>query len=153
MRIILKKTYPQIGAKGEIKEVKNGFARNFLIPQKIALPASDSNIAYIKNIIAQARKKEKSTSTKLEALKEKIKGLKIEIKARADNKGKLFGSVGKKAIQKKIQDKLDLTIPLEKIGLEKAIKKTGEYQVLINVSDKSKIKVKVGVVKKMAKKN
>lgn len=143
----MKKTYQSLGKRGDIKNVANGFARNFLIPQGIALPANTSNIAYIQNIVAQEKKTPREIIKKLKSLKSKIEGLVLEIGGQADPKGKLFGSVGKKEIQKALEEKLDVLVPLKKIDLEKSIKKVGDYEIIINISSKLKPKILVRVVR------
>lgn len=146
MKVILQKTYQNLGQRGDIKDVAPGFARNFLIPQNIALPATDSNVTYIQNLVNQEKKKEKALLRKLKSLKDKIEGLSLEIKAQALKGGKLFGSVNKKEIQKALKKEIDILVPKQKIDLRKPIKKLGEYEVSLNISPKFKPKFQVRVV-------
>lgn len=150
MRIILQKPYQNLGEKGDVKDVAPGFARNFLIPQNIALPATDSNVARIQNLLAEAKKVEKEMIKKLESLKDKIKGITLEIKTHALKTGKLFGSVGKKEIQKALKEEIGILVPKQKIDLEKSIKRLGEYEVSLNVSTKLKPKFRIKLVKSEA---
>lgn len=147
MKVVLKTTHQNLGKKGEITDVAPGFARNFLIPQGIVLPANISNIAYIQNIVAQEKKTSREIIKKLKSLKSKIEGLGLEVEAKADPAGKLFGSVGKKEIQKALEEKLDVLVPIKKIALDKPIKKVGDYAVEINISSKLKPKIRVKVVR------
>ncbi len=124
--------------------VKSGFARNFLIPKNIALPATEKSIIMIKTQVLAEKKARQKTLKKLEKMKDKIAGLKLEIKAKAQEGGKLFGSVGRLKIQKALEKKIGIKIPKTKIDLEQAIKRVGEYKVTLNIS--SKMKPEVGVL-------
>ncbi|TSC52626.1 MAG: large subunit ribosomal protein L9 [Parcubacteria group bacterium LiPW_72] len=146
MKIILKKNYNGLGKRGETKEVADGFARNFLIFQEIALPATLSNISTITHLVQEEERAKKQTEQKLESFKEKILNLKIILKMQADVKGKLFGAVGKKEIQKALEKKIGIKVPKQKIGLDKSIKETGNYEVVINISEKSKSKINIQVI-------
>lgn len=146
MKIVLKKDYENLGIKGDIREVADGFARNFLISQEIALPATSSNISAITHLVQEEERTKKQTEERLESLKDKIENLKITLKMQTDVKGKLFGAVGKKEIQKALEKKIGIKVPKQKIGLAKSIKETGNYEVVINISEKSKSKINIQVV-------
>ncbi|MFA4880946.1 MAG: 50S ribosomal protein L9 [Candidatus Doudnabacteria bacterium] len=146
MKIILKKEHQGLGKKGEVKDVADGFARNFLISQEIALPATPSNIFAITHLVQEEERTKKQTKQKLESFKEKIENLKITLKMQTDAKGKLFGAVGKEEIQKALEKKIGIKVPKQKIGLDKSIKEAGNYEVVINISEKSKSKINVQVV-------
>ncbi|MDD5627177.1 MAG: 50S ribosomal protein L9 [Patescibacteria group bacterium] len=146
MKIILKKNYNGLGKKGEIKDVADGFARNFLISKEIALPATLSNISAITHLVQEEKREKKQTEQKLESFKGKILNLKITLKMQADAKGKLFGAVGKKEIQEALEKKIGIKVPKQKIGLDKSIKEAGNYEVVINISEKSKPKINVQIV-------
>ncbi len=144
MKIILRKSHTNLGSKGDVVLVKSGFARNFLIPKNIALPATEKSIIMIKTQVLAEKKARQKTLKKLEKMKDKIAGLKLEIKAKAQEGGKLFGSVGRLKIQKALEKKIGIKIPKTKIDLEQAIKRVGEYKVTLNIS--SKMKPEVGVL-------
>lgn len=146
MKIVLKKDYRGLGKKGEVKDVADGFARNFLISKEIALPATLSNISAITHLVQEEGRAKKQTEQKLESFKEKILNLKVTLKMQADVKGKLFGAVGKKEIQEALEKKIGVKVPKQKIGLDKPIKEAGNYEVVINISEKSKPKINVQVV-------
>jgi len=150
MKIILQKSHPNLGNKGEVKEVASGFARNFLIPKNIALPADGNNIKRIQGEVERAKSKLKLTLKNLEKIQDQVKGLKLIIKTKVQKGGKLFGSVGKLEVQKALEKKIGVKIPKTKIGLDKAIKKVGEYQVVLNISSKIKPEVKI-VIKPLEK--
>ncbi|MDP2918096.1 MAG: 50S ribosomal protein L9 [bacterium] len=155
MKIILNKTYQNLGKKGEIKEVADGFARNFLLPRGIAFSATASNIAKITAEAREESKSRKENENELVKIKDEINGLSVKIKAQADGKGKLFGAVGKSEIQQALFDEIKVKIPKQKIDLKKSIKNLGQYAVEIQLSAKSKAKINLEIVqiKKKAKAN
>jgi len=143
MKIILRKSHPNLGSKGDVVLVKSGFARNFLIPKNIAFPATEKSITMIKTQVLAEKRARQGTLKKLEKMKDKIAGLKLEIKAKAQGGGRLFGSVGRLKIQKALEEKIGIKIPKTKIDLKQAIKRVGEYEVGLNISNKLKPKVRV----------
>ena len=153
MKIILKKDYPSLGKKGEIKNVAQGFARNFLLPREIAFPATASNIAKITAEAREEGKSKKENENELVNIKDEINGLSVKIKAQADRKGKLFGAVGKSEIQQALFDEIKVKIPKQKIDLKKSIKNLGQYAVEIQLFAESKAKINLEIVqiKKKAK--
>jgi len=146
MKIILKREYRGLGKKGEVKEVADGFSRNFLIPQDIALPATPSNVSSIIYLVQEEERVKKQTAEKLESLEEKIKNLKITLEVQTDVRGKLFGAVGQKEIQKEIEKKIGVKVPQQKINLDKPIKKIGNYEVMINISEQSQPKINIQIL-------
>lgn len=148
MKIILKKNYPSLGKKGEIKEVAQGFACNFLIPQKIAIEATEANVSQITTAVEQESKTKKITEKKLSAIYDQINNLSLKIMSKADKSGKLFGAVGKSEIQQALLSKIKVKIPKTKIDLKKSIKSLGQYKINIQTSPESKAKVKLEIVGK-----
>ncbi len=127
MKVILTENIKNIGQRGEIIDVKDGFARNFLFPQKKARPATENN----KNKKKKKKKKEKQKEkeNKKESLnkKKKIEGQKIDLKVKAE-KEKIFGSLSEKEIKKALEEE-GIELKLGKIKLSEKIKKLGGYQI------------------------
>lgn len=144
MKIILLKDVENLGKEGEIKEVADGFARNFLFPKNMAEPATD---AAIQN--AEVEKKKKSENAKLELeetqkLAEQLEGREIYIKAK-EKDGKLFGSVNEKTIAKSLNDE-GLNIAPENVKLAEPIKEVGEYDAQIALDHGLEANVKIILV-------
>lgn len=143
MRIILLQDIKNLGKKGDIKEVAEGYAQNFLLPKKMAEIATDSAIE-----IAKIRK-EKEKSLKMSEAEEsrklagKLKNKKITRKVK-EKDGKLFGSVTVKNISEELQ-KEGLNILPSSIIIKEAIKKIGEYEIEIKLSDEIRTKIKLEV--------
>ena len=143
MKIILLQDFKSLGKKGDVKEVADGYARNFLLPQKIAQKATKEAI---ENNEAQKRKiAKKQLAEKEEAQKtlETLQKKKISLIA-SQKKGKLFGSISSKKIAEVLK-KEGLDISVDCIKIEKNIKRIGEYEVEIKLNSEVKGKIKIEV--------
>lgn len=132
MEVILREDVPSLGIIGEVVKVKPGYARNYLFPQGLAVPADRRNLARLeheKGLIELKKQRERGT---YERLAESLKGLRLEIEARAGKAGKLFGSVTNIDVWKLINEK-GLDIDRRRIELKEPIKDIGEFQVLVRV--------------------
>lgn len=145
MEVILKKDVQNIGEAGDIVSVKDGYARNFLLPQNLAEVATkgakenrEKNLARIK------AKQEKLHAEALETAK-KIEELgSIEFSAKAGESGKLFGAITTKKLAEEIKAKLGIEIDRKTISLDAPINKLGNFTMNIKLT--SKVKVALGVV-------
>ena len=136
MKVILLKDVPKVGQKNDVKEVKDGFALNMLIPKKLAIEATKSSIKNLEQIKERSLESQKIVLGNLEKNISEIKN--IEIKVKANEKGHLFAGVGKEEISK------HSGIPLQNIILEHPIKELGEHQIEIVVGEKTyKINLKI----------
>jgi large subunit ribosomal protein L9 len=144
MQIILNQNVDTLGKAGEIITVKDGFARNYLIPQGIATMATKKNIeATNKNIQIQERK-DARTRTNLEALAERLNKLTLKFDLKAGEDDKLFGSVTNIMIAEAIAEK-GYTIDRKEIEMEEAIKSVGNHYVVVKLGNgfAGRIKIKV----------
>ena len=112
MKVILQQDVRGQGKKGQLVEVSEGYARNFLLPRKLAVPATADAIK------AQA-----------EETAEKLKGCQVRISAKAGNGGRLFGAVTTKEIAEGLSAQCGLDVPKQKLVLEEPIKSFGTFQV------------------------
>ncbi len=143
MRIILLKPVKNLGQAGEIKEVSDGYARNFLIPQGLADMVTKHSLSVME---AQKRKREK-LKKQAEAVKvklaRKINGQEFTIKAKADKKGTLYSKLDAKAIARELNEQ-GVNVEATEIDLSEPIKKIGEYKFNLRLAGKSAvIKLKV----------
>jgi len=132
MEVILREDVPSLGIIGEVVKVKPGYARNYLFPQGLAVPADRRNLARLeheKGLIELKKQRERGT---YERLADSLKGLRLEIEARAGKSGKLFGSVTNIDVHRLIVEK-GLEIDRRRIELKEPIKDIGEFQVLVRV--------------------
>ena len=129
MKVILQQDVKGQGKKGEMVEVSEGYARNFLLPRKMAVPATADAINTMK-LKEKARKAEEERQKALaEETAEKLKECMVKLTARAGAGGKLFGAVTTKEISEGLQKQFGIDIPKQKLALEDPIKAFGNYQV------------------------
>ena len=133
MKLILKKDVENVGNEGDIVDVKPGFGRNFLIPQKLAITFSKSQLKRIEEKrIQEDRKIEKQKDVLLDLL-EKVSELDIAIKMKSEDGEKLFGSVTKTDIEKLLVEK-DIIFDKKYIDLPSPIKTLGEHDINVRFS-------------------
>ncbi|MFN3603378.1 MAG: 50S ribosomal protein L9 [Leptonema sp. (in: bacteria)] len=147
MKVILKQDIPNLGDAGEIKEVADGYARNYLIPKNLVILAtSSSKKALVHQQKIMQIKKEKRKK-QVEELAKSFESLEtIEIPVRVGPKNKLFGSVTSVMIAKKIEEKTGKLIDKRKILMNEAIKQLGEYKIQIHLNEDVKIPLVVKVI-------
>ena len=151
MKIILLENIKNLGKKYDIKNVSDGYARNFLIPKKLAEPATPENLQKIEKIKDILSQKNEEIKILTNQLKEKLKDIELEFNVSVGEKQQMFNSISEKDIKEKIFEKLTLDkkskemIDHSEIILEKSIKKLGEYQVEINLGNEIKTNLKISV--------
>ena len=129
MKVILQQDVKGHGKKGQMVEVSEGYARNFLLPRKIAIPATPDAINTM-NLKEKAKKAEEARQKALaEETAEKLKECMVKLTARAGAGGKLFGAVTTKEISEGLQKQFGIDIPKQKLVLEEPIKAFGNYEV------------------------
>jgi large subunit ribosomal protein L9 len=146
MKVILRQDFEQLGRVGDVVEVKDGYARNYLIPRKIAYRATESSVRQLeeeKKQHGRQLEKEKRTSENLAAEIEKVS---ITIQMKVGEEDKLFGSVTSQMVADSLKEK-GFTIDKRQIELEDAIKALGIYNVGIKLPGGVNGKVKVWVVR------
>jgi len=146
MQIILKKDVQNLGEAGDIINVKDGYARNFLLPQKVAeiatkgaLENREKNIARIK---AQQEKLNAEAQEKAQKLEES--GV-LELSAKAGESGKLFGTITTKKLAEELVAKTGIEVDRKSITLNAPINKIGEFKMLIKLTSKVKCEIPVTV--------
>lgn len=144
MQIVLNKDVPKLGNRGEIVKVREGYFRNFLLPRGLALIATVSalRVATVrKGRIVDARKKVVENAKEILI---KLKGLKLNMKAKISSKGKLFGAIAEDKIVEAIEKATDLKIDRSFVKMTH-IKTTGSHDVIIHLGPDMEEKVKVTV--------
>lgn len=146
MKVLLIKDVKSLGKAGEIKEVKDGYGKNFLIGKGFAKHATDEVIAQWeeqKRLSAEAEAKEIADLT---ALKEQLETLKVTIKRKLGDTGHLFGAVTKDDIAKALENEHGITIDKKHIEAKKAIKMTGSHQVDLKLGHGIHALLKINVI-------
>lgn len=146
MKVIFIKDVKGQGKKNEIKEVKDGYAQNFLIKNGYALPATDSNFGKIQKQVVENALEESLLIKDIKLIKEKLEKEKIIFKVKTGNQDKMFGKISTKQIKKELNDKgyqLDKT----SIKLDNDITTLGIHNVAIELHKKVIATIKINVVK------
>jgi len=129
MKVILQQDVKGQGKKGQLVEVSEGYARNFLLPRKLAIAATTDAINTL-NLKEKARKAEEARQkAEAEAISAKLKDCPVKLTAKAGNGGKLFGAVTTKEISEGLKKQYNIDIPKQKLVLDEPIKSFGTYQV------------------------
>ncbi len=146
MEIILREDIDKLGQRGQVVKVASGYARNFLLPRKLAVPATDSN----KKIVEQERqahlRREAKQVAEAQDLGKMMGSLEITIRQKAGENDQLFGSVTANDISVALE-KMGYSIDRKKVQLEEPIKTLGDFQVTLRLHRDVSIEVPVHVLK------
>jgi len=146
MKVILLKDIQKIGQKDQIKDVSDGYARNFLIPEGLAKPATESALKQLEIQKAIAAKEAEEELKQAEETVGTLDGQEVEIGAKTDDSGKLYGAITPAKIAKKLKD-LGFVVKKEQIKLEeKAIKEAGEHEITVEMDHGLEAKIKLVVL-------
>ncbi len=143
MKVILLQDVKSLGKKGDIVNVNDGYARNFILPKNLGVEANNKNLNELK---LQKRKEDKIAQENLDAAKElaeKLQAGKVELSIKVGNGGKVFGSVSSKEIAQAVKEQMSLEIDKKKIQMKEAIKMPGIHEVPVKLHPKVTAKLKV----------
>ncbi len=146
MKIILLKDVKKLGKAGEIKNVSDGYAKNFLIPRKLAEIATESKIKEIKNLEKIENHRREQEQKKLKEIVEKINERSFTIKVKAGDSGKLFGSLTAEKISSVLKERADVNIDKRKIQM-KPIRELGKYDIVVDFKNDLKAIIHIFVEK------
>lgn len=144
MKVILKKDYIHLGREGEIKEVKDGYARNFLIPNGIAALATEGAIKALKTSEERRKKKQEQKNKALQEIASKISQVTLSFTRTKNEEGQMFGSVAKSDIIKALKA-VNIELDKEQIVLKTPLKEFGSFEIEVNLSIDIKAKFKVNI--------
>ena len=146
MEVILREDVPKLGHRGELVKVADGYARNYLLPKKLAVPATEGNRKMVEQIKGAAVRREASELSDAERLAQMLAGVAVSIHRKAGEGDHLFGSVTSLDVAEALAAK-GFNIDRRKVQLEDPIKYLGEYDVPLRLHREVTVKVKVQVVK------
>ena len=147
LQVILQSDVPNLGASGELVKVRPGFARNFLLPRKLAVPATTAQVNRLNHEKAVAVARAEKNKKEAQALAEKIGALKITLARAVGEDDKLFGAVTTKEIEGEVK-KAGLTIDRKKMQLAEPLKTLGTFEIPVKLMTDVTATLKVEVVKK-----
>ncbi|MFN7065672.1 MAG: 50S ribosomal protein L9 [Aquificaceae bacterium] len=144
MKVVLIKDLEGYGIFGDVINVKDGFARNYLIPRGIALPAAEENLRHVGNILSQRARRLQREKEKALELAKRLEGCLLEISRHVGGKGKLFGSVTAQDISQALKEK-GFEVDRKKVLLKNPVKEIGIYTVSLKLHPEVSVNIKVDV--------
>ncbi len=133
MKVLLLKDVYNLGRAGDVKKVANGYARNFLIPQKMAVPATAGATTHVERIKAAANKQRELVNEEMSGLAAQIAGLELVFKAKVGESGKLFGSITQQMIADAVTEKIGTTVDRHWVESQ-PLREAGEHKVKIRLT-------------------
>lgn len=128
MKVILQKNIEALGVKGEVKNVADGYARNYLFPRNLAIKATPARLQEAEKVLEKQKKKEAEEEAKAQQIAEQLRGKKIQFNLPTSKEGKLFGSVTAQDIAAKLEEE-GYELVKRKVDIKDPIKKVGEYPI------------------------
>jgi len=132
MEVILIQDVDNLGAVNELVKVRNGYARNFLIPRKLAVEASPSNVKQMEERMKQFKKKEEKMLAEINSVIAKLNESPLKVGAKSGTSGKIFGSVTPLQLSRAIREQKGYEIDRKKISLPDEVKELGTYKAHID---------------------
>ena len=146
MDIILIQDVDNLGGKNELVKVKNGYARNFLIPNRFAVEANPSNRKQLEERLKVAKKKEDAMLAQINSVIAKLQEGPVKVGAKTGTSGKIFGSVTPLQISRAIRDQKGYDIDRKKISINEDVKELGTYKAAIDFGNGNHSEVEFEVV-------
>lgn len=147
MKVILRKDYEHLGQSGQVVEVKKGYASNFLIPNGIAMIATDSNKRHSEEVTRQQSRKREKELDEAKKLAGDLSNVSVDIVVKTGEEDRLFGSVTSQMVHDALIEKGYSSLDKRKISIGEPIKKLGEHEVDIKLHHSVIAKIKVNVKK------
>ncbi|HLU34664.1 MAG TPA: 50S ribosomal protein L9 [Thermomicrobiales bacterium] len=133
MKVVLRQDVPKLGEAGTVQNVSGGYARNYLIPQGLAVYASEGELKMAAHNQAVKERKIARQEEQLRSLAEKIEGQKLTFEARAGEGGRLFGSITAAEVAEQLSSKVGEQIDRRRVQLEDPIRTVGEHNVTVHL--------------------
>lgn len=147
MRIFLLQDVEKLGMAGQIVDVSDGYAQNFILPRKLGIKVTGADMKFYKERTVKEKVTAEVLSSKVAMLAERIKGMHVTIKERVHDDGKLYGAVGADEVVELLKAK-EVNINRKQVEFNKAIRSLGEHKVVIKLSSKLKPELTLKVVAK-----
>ncbi len=146
MEVILLKSQDNLGFKHDLITVKNGYGRNFLIPQKLAVIANESNRKKLEVIVEKEKAEELARLGEYQELAKSLEGKTLKIGVKAGTSGKIFGSVTNIQVANALRNQLEVELDRRKIVLEEEIKTVGSYTANLNLHPEVQTTIAIDLV-------
>ena len=146
MKVILTQDVNNIGKQGDLVEVADGYGRNFLLPRKLAMPATKGNLSRIEEIRRHQAHRREKTHQENKVFAGELEQSPVTLSAKVGEEGKLFGSITSADIARALKEKLGKELDKRKIELNEPIKRTGTYSVPVKLDHDVEATLKIEVV-------
>ena len=146
MKVILQEDVKNVGAKGDIVNVADGYGRNFLLPRNLAVEANVANINNAKTKAENKARRDQREADEAKLLGAQLEKISVRIPIKLGKDGKLFGSVGGSDIAKALKENHGLNVDKRKISITDEVSSIGTYEAVIKLHPETSVKMKVEVV-------
>jgi large subunit ribosomal protein L9 len=146
MKVILLQDVKGTGKKGEVKEVAEGYARNYLIPRKLAVLATEGNLNELKERKRREEKRKEDEQKQAQALAQKLNEITVKVATKAGEGGRVFGSVTSKQICQALKEQYQLDVDKKKLQLNEPIRSLGVTKVPVKLHPEVTATLSVQVV-------
>ncbi|MEK7589542.1 MAG: 50S ribosomal protein L9 [Patescibacteria group bacterium] len=143
MRVILLQNIKGVGQIGDVKDVNDGYGRNFLLARNLAKPATTTALKQAEELRSKREVIMKEQKNKAREVADRIKDVTLELKEKTNEKGKLFAAVGKKEISHKFKEKTGVHLEDDMIQLDEHIKTVGEHTVQLELAPEVIVPLKI----------
>ncbi len=133
MRVVLLKDVKRLGTAGEVRSVADGYARNYLIPRGLAVPATDAALGQVKAEAATMRRRASQEHDQAKTLAERIDGVELVFQAKAGETGRLYGSITNGDVAERLAEIAGEPVDKRKVQLEEPIKDLGKSDVQVKL--------------------
>ncbi len=146
MKVILTKDVPELGKKGDVVEVADGYARNYLVPRSLGVKASAGNLKDAERMRQARVESERRAREEADRIKDALTGTRVVIAARAGDEGKLFGSIGPGDVAEAIKTFVGLEVPRSNIVVQPPIRAIGLHEITVRTHPEVEFPVTLDVI-------
>lgn len=143
MKVVFLEDVPKVASMGEVKEVANGYGRNYLLPKKLALLATPSALKEAEIQVQKELERQRRLAADMEKLAQQLEGFSLTFTEKVASEDNLYGSVRDSDIADQLNELTEFEIDKKKIELEEPLRKLGEYEVTVRLSRDLTPKIKV----------
>lgn len=134
MKLVLLHDVSKLGREGDVKDVADGYARNFLLPKGLAVEASSAQLKLLEQRQITERKREEKNRADLEALATKLKGASVTFKVKVGEGGRLYGSITSKDVGDALESQSHIVVDRRRVELDEPLRALGTHQVPVRVA-------------------
>ena len=146
MKVILLENVKGVGKKDEIINANDGYARNLLLPKKLAVEANNQNLAKLKSKQESTEHRKMTEKQEAEELAKKLEKIILKIQVKAGENGKIFGGVTAKEIAEQLEKQHNFNVDKKKIDLKETIKQTGMFNIDLKLYEGVNAKLKIHII-------